>query len=159
MIPPVVLAMFAGAALIGIEGITRRGLLLLMLLIPFYYLGAEVLARQVTVGDEGITIRKLLWTVRLEWRHIETLDAVRTGHKVFLILLPFEGRPTFVTNTLKPFNDLTRQVLERVPESRISPKARELLEGAPSKIGPVIQAWIVCLVLAGCAVGRLAGYG
>jgi len=159
MIPPVVLAMVAGAALLGIEGVTRRGLLLLVLLVPFYYLGAEVLARQVTLDDDGITIRKLLRTVRLEWLHIETLDAVGTGHKVFLILLPFDGRPTFMTNTLRPFNELVGQVLERVPESRISPKARELLESAPSKIGPVIQAWIVCLVLAGCAAGRLAGYG
>lgn len=159
MILPVVLAMVAGGALLVLEGPTRRGLLLAVVLAPFYYLGAEILARKVVVGDDGIAIQKLLRTVRLDWLHIDTLDAVRTGHKVFVILLPFDGRPTFVTNTIRPFDELVRHILERVPESRITPNAREVLDTAPSKIGPLIQAWIVCLVLAGCVAGRLAGYG
>lgn len=159
MVLPVCLAMAAGVALLALEGATRRGLLLLVVLAPFYYLGAEILTRKVVVDDEGITIRKLLRAVHLEWRRIETLDAVRTGRKIFLILLPLDGKPTFLTNTVKPFDELVACLLERVPESRITPEAREVLAGPSSKIGPVVQAWIVCLVLTGCVAGRLAGFG
>jgi hypothetical protein len=159
MIPPVVLAMGFGIVLLGLEGATQTGFLLLALLLPFFYLGAEILARRIALDSRGLEISKLLRTVRLEWSEIRYLDAVKTGNKLFLILQPEQGRPTLITNTIQPFQDLAQRILENVTHDKVSDYAREVIQDPPAKRGPMIQAWIVCLVLAGIVAGKLLGYG
>lgn len=150
--------MAAGVILLILEGATTKGLLLLMLLTPFYYLGAEILARRIRLDDSGVTISKLLRSVRMEWSHIQSVEAVKTGRKVFLILQPRQGMPAFITNTVRPFRDLVNRILEKVGSDKISENARELLTDPPPKHGPMIQAWIVCLVLTGLLAGKILGY-
>jgi hypothetical protein len=151
--------MISAALLLFLEGPTKRGLLLLLLLAPFFYLGAEILARKILVDSQGITVSKLLRTVRLSWSEIQSLDAVKSGSKLFLILLNLEGRLTLITNTIRPFRDLVTRIVESVPDEKVTADARELLSQCPTKTGPVIQAWIACLVLSGMVIGRLMGYG
>jgi hypothetical protein len=159
MIPPVALAMGLGALLLALEGPTSKGFLLFVLLLPFYYLGAEILARKITLGADGLEIAKLLRTVRIAWSDIKYLDAVKTGHKLFLILQAENRRPVIITNTIRPFKELARQILARIPPAQVSDYAKEVIQDPPAKRGPMIQAWIICLVLAGLAAGRLLGYG
>jgi hypothetical protein len=158
MVPPVALAMGFGAFLIILEGTTHKGFLLLMLLLPFYYLGAEILARKITLNTDGIEIVKLFRTVRLEWSEIASLDAVKTGHKLFLILQPENRRAVIITNTIRPFQDLAQRILENISRAQVSDYAREVINDPPAKRGPMIQAWIICLLLAGLVVGKLLGY-
>ncbi len=159
MIPPVALAMGFGVFLLILEGATPRGLLLLLLLSPFFYLGAEILARKIVVGTSGITISKFLRSVSLEWSDIQSLDAVRSGSKMFLILQRDEGGPVIITNTIRPFPDLVSSLVAAVPAEKISSPVHELLTDAPAKFGPVIQAWLVCLVFIALVMGKLLGYG
>lgn len=159
MAPPVCLAMISGAGLIVLEGASKQGLLMILVLAPFFYLGAEILARAVRVDDHGITISKLLRSVRLDWEDIQSLDAVRTGNKVFLIIHAKEARPVFLTNTIARFNELAGQIGQRLSPDRVSDRAGELLTEPPSKIGPLIQAWMACVVITGVLVGRLLGFG
>ncbi len=159
MIPPVVLAMISGFALLLLEGPTQRGFLLIIILIPFFYLGAEILSRRITVAPEGLTIRKFLRTVRVEWPDIESLDAIKSGNKLFLILTTSSSRPIIVTNTIYGFRELADAILGHVPGTIVSGGAKQILEQTPSKLGPVVQAWIVSVVLAGVLIGRIAGYG
>jgi len=158
MIPPVSLAVAAGVILLILEGPTAHGLLVLVILAPFFYLGLEILARKVLLDPHGVTISKLLRTLRMDWNDIEFLDAVRTGRKVFLILHTADGSPTFLTNTLSPFTDLVAEMLRRIPRDRVSENARQLCNDLPTKHGPLIQSWIVCLVLTGLVAGKILGY-
>ncbi len=159
MIPPVALAMGFGIFLLVLEGATQKGLLLLLLLSPFFYLGAEILARKIVVGTAGITISKFLRSVSLEWSDVQSLDAVRSGSKLFLILQREEGGPVIITNTIRPFPDLVSSLVAAVPTEKISSPVHELLTDAPAKFGPVIQAWLVCLVFVALVMGKLLGYG
>ena len=59
MLVPVILAMGAGVILIFLEGATPKGFLLLIVLSPFFYLGAEILARKITFSDDGRIIRQV----------------------------------------------------------------------------------------------------
>ncbi len=159
MITPVVLAMGFGAFLMILEGTTPKGLLVLLVLSPFYYLGAEILARKIVIDTGGITISKFLRSVQLQWSEIQSLDAVRSGSKLFLILQREEGGPIVITNTIRPFQDLVSSLVAAVPAEKISSPVHELLSGAPAKFGPVIQAWLVCLVFVALVAGKLLGYG
>jgi hypothetical protein len=158
MIPPVVLSMGFGAFLVLLEGLTERGFLLALLLSPFFYLGAEILARRISIDPEGITVSKLLRSVRIQWSQITSLDAVQSRRKLFVILQPENGRPVLITNTIQPFADLTERLMTFIPREKISTSATELLANPPSKHGLVIQAWIVCLVLTALVLGQLLGY-
>jgi hypothetical protein len=158
MIPPIVLAMVAGLLLLILEGATNRGLLTACLLFPFFYLGAEVLARRISLDDTGISISKLLRSVRIQWSEVESLDAVKSGSKLFLIIQPADRRPALVTNTLERFGELARGIIDRIPESRITETARELSSDPPTKSWPMVQAWIVCLVISGIVAGKFLGY-
>jgi hypothetical protein len=159
LIPPVIMAMGFGAFLFVLEGATKRGLLLFVVLAPFYYLGAEILARRIVLSSEGITVHKFLRSVHLGWREILSLDSFQSGSKLFIILQPDQGRPVLISNTIRPFNDLLGKLQEMVPAGKISETAREIFANPPSKHGPVLQAWLVCLVIAGVLAGRLLGYG
>jgi len=158
MIPPVSLAIAAGVILLMLEGPTPQGLLLVIILSPFFYLGLEILARKVLLDTHRVTISKFLRTLRMDWSDIEFLDAVKTGRKVFLILHRADGSPTFLTNTLSPFTDLVDEMLRRIPRDRVSENVRELRNDLPTKHGPLIQSWIVCLVLTGLVAGKILGY-
>jgi len=158
MIPPVVLAMGLGIALLILEVPSGRGWILALPLIPFYYLGAEILARRVSIDDAGITVSKLLRTVHLDWSQVDGLDAIQSGSKLFLILQSSDTGPVLITNTIRPFDELARRIMECVPKEKTSPSAQQLLAHPPVKHGPLIQAWIICLVLAACVAGNLLGY-
>ncbi len=159
MIPPVVIAMAAGVVLLGLEGFSGRGLVLLLILLPFLYLGAEILARRITLDPDGITISKFLRTLRIPWSEVQALDALKTGHKLFVIIHAEKGRPVFLTNTIQPFDDLAGRLLRMAPREKISEGVAEALAAPPTKHGPRIQAWLACAVLTGIVVGRLLGYG
>ncbi|MGB6063668.1 MAG: PH domain-containing protein [Desulfomonilaceae bacterium] len=159
MVTPVALAMALGAFLLIMEGTTRRGFLLLLLLSPFFYLGAEILVRKIVVGTTGITVSKLFRSVHLEWSDIQSLDAVRSGNKSFLIVQREEGGPVIITNTIRPFSDLVSSLVNAVPSGKVSSPVQDLLTDSPPKFGPVVQAWLVCLVFIALVVGKLLGYG
>jgi len=142
-----------------LEGPVKRGFLLLLLLAPFFYLGAEILARKIVLDERGITISKFLRSVQLEWSEIQSVDAVRSGSKVFIILLGNHGRPVLITNTIRSFSELVSRMLEHVPKGNIAEGAVEILSDPPSKTGPLVQAWIVCLVLAALTAGKILGFG
>jgi hypothetical protein len=158
IVPPVVLAMTMGLLLIILEGATPRGILLIVLLSPFFYLGAEILARKIVLDDKGLEISKFLRTVRLDWADIRSLDAVSTGSKLFLILAHEKGRPSLITNTIRPFKDLTHSIMEKLPSYKVSEYAKQVLEDPPVQRGPFIQACIVCIVLTALVIGKLLGY-
>lgn len=159
MIPPVIMSMSFGAFLIFMEGPTQKGFLLFALLFPFYYLGAEILARKIILNENGITVQKFLRSVHMDWTEIEALEMVRTGRKVFLILQGRKGRPVLITNTIQPFEEFLKILTEQLAEEKVSGAVRELVKEPPSKYGPMAQAWIVCLLLLGIIVGKLLGYG
>jgi len=159
MIIPVVLAMSFAAFLLILERTSQRALLMLLLLSPFFYLGAEILARKIVVRTTGITISKFLRSVSMEWSEIQSLDAVRSGSKLFLILQREEGGPVIITNTIRPFPELVSSLVAAVPAEKVSSPVHELLTDAPAKFGPVIQAWLVCAVFIALVVGKLLGYG
>jgi len=159
MIPPVVMAMVFGALLLFLEGASERGLIVFLPLAPFFYLGAEILARKISVDPDGITISKLLRSARIKWTEIQSLDTVRTGQKLFVVLQTAEGSVHLITNTISPFKDLATRLLERIPPEKVAAGAQEVLSEPPTKLGPVVQAWIVCVVLLGIVAAKMLGYG
>jgi hypothetical protein len=158
MIPPTAIAMGAGIIVLALEGMNSRALLLLALLAPFFYLGAEILSRRVILDEQGITIKKFLRSVSIQWSEVKSLDAVVSARKVFLVLEVGGGRPALITNTLQPFDDLFERLLDRIPSKAVSDSARELRGRLPSKHGPLIQAWAACIVLTALVIGKILGY-
>jgi hypothetical protein len=158
MIPPVVLAMGFALLLMVLEGPTSRGFLLLLVLLPFFYLGLEILARKITLDSRGMLISKFLRSVFVAWSDIESLDAVQSGRKLFVIIQTERARPVLITDTISPFSELTGQLLQLVPVAKVSESCRELLSAPGTKHGPLTHAWIVCLVMAAMAIGKVLGY-
>jgi hypothetical protein len=158
MIPPVILSMGLAVLLLILEGTTNRGFLLLLVLLPFFYLGLEVLARKITLDDRGILVAKVLRSVFVEWPDVVSLDAVQSGTKLFIIIQTEHSRPVLITNTISPFRELTEKILQSVPPAKISETCRELLMAAPPKRGPLTHAWIICLVMAVMVAGKILGY-
>lgn len=158
MIPPIVMAMIFGALLVAIEASTRRGILLAILLAPFFYLGAEILARKIVIDSRGITIWKLFRSLRHDWADLSSVDSVRTGNKVFIILHSEHGGTSLISNTIRPFGQLVDTILASAPKGTFTEEVRESLSTPPGKLGPLIQAWIACLALGALVVGTLLGY-
>lgn len=159
MMPPVIMSMAFGAFLVFLEGFTQRGLLMLIFLTPFFYLGAEILARTIMLNAEGITIHKFLRSTYMQWKDIQSVDAFRSGSKLFIIIQGEGNRPVLITNSIERFGDLVGGVLTATHPDKVVSGAREIFANPPSKHGPLIQAWITCLVIMGLVTGRILGYG
>jgi len=158
IVPPVALALTSGLVLLALEGLTHRGLLMLLLLSPFLYLGADILTRKIIVDSSGLTVSKLLRNVYLAWPEIQSVDVVKTNSKLFIMLEAEDERPVLISNTISPFNELVESILEKLPPEKIKPAARDMLTDPPSITGALIQAWVVCVVLTGIVVGKILGY-
>lgn len=158
LIPPVALSMLMGSWIIFMESHTDRFWFLIIILAPFYYLGAEILARKILVDSSGIVIRKFLRRAQMSWEDISYVDSLRSGRKVFLIIESNSTRPALLTNTLGQFPALVESIIQRLPPDKVSDSAIELVKNMPNKYGPMIQAWAVCLMLGAILVGKLMGY-
>lgn len=158
LIPPVALSMLLGSWIIVMESHTDRFLFLIIILAPFYYLGAEILARKIFVDSSGLVIKKLLRTTQISWADISYIDSLRSGRKVFLIIECSSYKPALLTNTLGQFPALVHSIIQRLPPDKVSDSAIELANNVPNKYGPMIQAWAVCLMLGAILLGKLLGY-
>ncbi len=159
IIPPVALAMLLGLWIIALESHSERFLIMVVILAPFYYLGAEILTRKIALDSGGITIRKLFRSSEIPWNDILYVDSLRAGKKVFLIIESSSAKPALLTNTLGQFPKLVNSIIQRLPTDKISESARELTRDLPNKYGPLLQAWAICILLSCVLVGKLLGYG
>lgn len=159
LIPPVVLAMGFGLYLLYMERNAEKLFFTGLVLLPFYYIGIEILVRKIIIDETGITVHKLFRQKRMEWADIEHVDAVAARQKMFLILQDRSARTIIITNTIDSFRDLVEQTLERIEKHTIAPKAIDLLADPPISRGPVIQAWLACAVILGIIIAKLMGYG
>jgi hypothetical protein len=159
MIPPVSLSMVLGAALVLWEGASTHGILMLAILSPFFYLGAEILTRTIILDEWGIRVKKFLRSSETAWKDVDNLETVRSGSKFFLIIQPSSHKAIIVTNTIQPFQELTANILKYLPPNAVSESTSQALSSLPSKYGPVAQAWLVTLVLAAIAAGKFLGFG
>jgi hypothetical protein len=155
LIIPIVPAMAAGGALIILESNTDKGLLLALILAPFYYLGLEILFRRVGITDRGVTIHKFLRTSHVAWPEIRSLDAARTGNKIFIIIQTDAAIPMIISNTIDHFNELSGIILKNIPENKIDPSVHEILSDPGRNRGPIFQAWVVLAVVTGVLFFRL----
>jgi hypothetical protein len=159
LIPPVILAMGFGLYLLYLEAGGDKFLLMCIVLAPFFYLGVEILARRILIDDRGITVCKFLRSKRIEWSKVEHVDAVTARQKVFVILQDKNARTIIITNTIDSFKNLVDRILDHVEKYTIVPTAIEVLANPPAKRGPVIQAWLACIVIVGVVIAKLLGYG
>ncbi|MGD9819615.1 MAG: hypothetical protein AB7V04_13085 [Desulfomonilaceae bacterium] len=159
ILPPVVLAMLIGSWIILLERNTERFLLMLVLLTPFYYLGAEILARKIFLDSKGVTVKKLFRESKVSWGDISYVDSLKAGRKVFLIIESGSAKPILLTNTLGQFQNLVHSIIRQVSTDKVSESARDLVNETPKKYGPSIQAWAVALLLSAILIGKLMGYG
>ncbi len=155
---PIILAMGAGILLILMEGADKQGLLLTIVLFPFFYLGAEILARKISFLPDGVTINKLLRSVELKWAEIRSLDAVQSGKKLFLIVVTDKARPILITNTIQSFDNIAERFISNLPPEKVTEHAKDMLADPPTKFAPILQAWFVFLMLAGLIAGKFLGY-
>ena len=159
MIPPVILAMGFGLYLLYLEAGSDKFVFICPVLAPFFYLGVEILARKIIIDDTGVTIHKFLRYKHMKWSEVEHVDAIVARQKVFLILQDTSARTIIITNTIDSFKDLVERILEHIEKHTIAPTAIEILANPPIKYGPIIQAWLACIVIVGIDVAKLLGYG
>jgi hypothetical protein len=154
---PVILAMISAIVLIAIEGFTNQGLLLVVVLIPFFYLGAEILSRKIVFLPDGITIKKFLRSVNLKWVEIQSLDAIQSGNKLFMILVNEKTRPVLITNTIAAFGEMANRLISSLPPGKVTDQARQILSAPPAKYSTIFQAWVVLFIIIGLILGKFYG--
>ena len=64
----------------------------------------------------------------LRWDEIQSLDAVQSGSKLFLILIHDKGRPVLITNTIQRFGSVAKRIMDNVSADKIGEHARDILE-------------------------------
>ncbi len=155
LLAPILPSMAAAAILIYLEINTDKGILLVIILAPFFYLGLEVLFRRIVLDDQGLVIYKLLRKSELAWPEAQSLDAVRSGNKIFIIIQTHRSIPFIISNTINRFPELVRMILDLAPETAIDAGAKEVLERPVQNNRTIAQAWIAFTVIVGILMFRL----
>ncbi len=125
---------------------TAKVVILSAFLLPVCLLFAESSRRRVTVGDEGIEVRKLFRHKRLSYAELTDVDTIQMRKRVF-VSLSSEDDFVILSNSYDRFGELLKAIIDRVPDSIVSDKAKQLAAVPPKKCSDIFSAWLAVAVL------------
>ena len=118
------------------------------------YLLLEVFSRRVSLGSEGLEIRKLMRNKELGWNDISHLGAVVMGAKAYLLLTTTRGF-YILSNNYERFPELLRQFLANLNAEVIGEEISSLLANPLQNSQPVRSAWLMAVLMMAIMVLRL----
>ncbi len=129
-------------------------IVLAIICVPALYIFLESAARRTTIGEDGITIRKLFRGKRLQWDHITNVDAMAVHKKVYLLLTTKRGFHA-LANSHGDFTSLVKDVVRHVDQEKVEEYVTNIIEHPVKRISDIVSAWIASVILLGAIILKI----
>ncbi len=109
---------------------------------------------KITIGDEGIGIRKLFREKHLRWEDITNVDAMALHKKVYLLLTTTRGFHT-VANSHEDFTSLVKDVVRYIDQEKVEDGVPDVIKHPVKRISNIVSAWVAFIILLGAIVLKI----
>lgn len=130
--------------------------LLGFIILPVALLFFESLARRVAVGEEEVTVFKILRKKTLRLAEVTEVETVRVRKRVFLTLCAGDEF-LILSNAYKDFPTLVAALLRGVPPEAVSEETARMAADPPVKTTDIITCWLAVALLAFILYAQLGG--
>ncbi len=124
---------------------------LAIIFVPVLYIFLESSRRRTTIGDDGITMRKLFRERHLLWEDITNIDVLAVRKKVYLLLTTTKGFHA-LANSHGNFNSLVQDIAGHVDQEKVEEGVRDVIEHPVVRISDVVSAWVASVILLGAII-------
>jgi len=117
-----------------------------VILVPLLLVTLESNCRRVTIGEAGLSIKKLFRKKDLLWGDITDVGAVILRNRAYLVLTTTKGFH-IISNVYGDFPALLRGIVSHVEAERVEEQVKALVERPVTKVSDVVSAWAGAVVL------------
>ncbi|MDO9585240.1 MAG: hypothetical protein Q7I93_02000 [Syntrophales bacterium] len=153
---PLAIAVFSLAALLSLSFPSLPGerFVLAVIFLIVLYLFLEVFSRAVSLGADGVEIKKFMRKKNLAWNDITYLGVVVISKKAYALLTTTKGFH-ILSNNYEKFSDLLCQMRGRLAEERVEGEIASLIERPLKNDKPVLSAWFMVMTIIAVIALRL----
>jgi ABC-type multidrug transport system fused ATPase/permease subunit len=134
-----------------------RMAVLIVILLPFYYIFLEILSRRVIIIDRSL-VKKTLFTRRvLEGSSITRAGRADVKDRTYIVVEMEGERPLLVSNSFGRFGDLTKEVVELAGEDTVTDNLKTVPRERHRRTSDLVHIWMAALVFVVIIAVRFAG--
>ncbi|OQY18577.1 MAG: hypothetical protein B6I36_06610 [Desulfobacteraceae bacterium 4572_35.1] len=123
-----------------------KAIILAVMILPVIVLFIECLFRNTTIGDDHITMRKLLRIKRLNFADISSIETIMVKRRAFVTLSTNDDFLIF-SNAYSGFPIMVQHLLTKLPAEVVTEEAVAMAEKAPNKSADMVSCWLAVLVV------------
>ncbi|MCK4501759.1 MAG: hypothetical protein KAU22_01915 [Desulfuromonadales bacterium] len=131
-------------------------IILATFLLPATIIFAESFRRKVHIGTDAIKVNKLFRNKQISYSELTEVDTIKVRKRVF-ISLSSENDFIILSNSYDRFDQLIKQLVDKVPAAIVSEETRQLAEDPPRKCSDIFSAWLAVAVLVLIICAQLRG--
>jgi len=134
-----------------------RVAVLIIILIPFYYIFLEILSRRVVIIDTRL-VKKTLFTRRvLDGSSITRVGRADVKDRTYIVVETEDERPLLVSNSFGRFGDLTEDVVDLAGEDAATDNLKTVPRERHRRTSDLVHTWMAALVFVVIIAVRFAG--
>ena len=130
---------------------------LAVILLPVIYAYIEVFFREVTVGPEGLLIKKFMRRKALFWEDITHVGLLVLGKKVYVLLTTVKGFH-ILSNAYERYICLFEDLIGHLDKDKVDQEVRMQIEHAVAYRSDIIGAWFAAAAISGIIFMKLLSY-
>jgi len=121
---------------------------LVLILLPVIYAYLEAFFREVTVGPEGLLIKKFLRRKALSWEDISHVGLLVLGKKVYILLTTVKGFH-ILSNAYESYTSMLAELIGHLDKDKVEQEVRMQIEHAVIYRSDIIGAWFAAAAISG----------
>ena len=118
------------------------------------YFFLEVFSRQVSIGEDGVEIKKFLRKKELKWNEITYIGCVVMTNKVYVLLTTTKGF-CILSNNYERFPDMLDHLSGPMDRERVEGEVLDLIQHPMKNDQPVRSAWFMVIIILAVIALRL----
>lgn len=136
---------------------SKRVAILIVILIPFYYIFLEIVSRRIIIDDHNLIKKTLLTRRFVDASSISRAGRADVKDRTYIVVEMDGKRPLLVSNSYGRFGDLTEAVVNLAGEDAASDTLKTVPQKRHSRTSDLLHVWMVALVFAAIIAVRFAG--
>ncbi len=106
----------------------------------------EAIKREITIGDDGLTIKKFFRVKNFSWKEITHLAVVSIGRKVYFLLTTTKGF-YFFSNMYEHHASLIKSMVDKLDTEKVEVEVNDYLEHPVERLSIICLSWLAALLI------------
>jgi hypothetical protein len=106
----------------------------------------EASQREITIGDDGLTIKKFFRIKDFSWKEITHLAVVNIGKKAYFLLTTTKGF-YFFSNMYEQHASLIKSMVDKLDAEKVEVEVKDYLEHPVERLSIILLGWLAAVLV------------